>query len=122
MTLSEWIEALGASVLADNLGVSANYLRKICSGARPITDHMLAHAWRRLRGGLDLEGTIRQRRPGLCGDRVTAEIAVVVTLAHRYSLAEDARPPGADSPSTRALSATLLAVVRDTMGDHHGEG
>lgn len=103
------LERLGAKQSAEDLKVSQNYVYKIMSKARPITDHLLAHAWRVYGRTLDLEGSIRQRRPDLREDRVDAEIALIVMLAHRYAVEEG-------SMNETALSITLERVVRDMMG------
>lgn len=112
-TFKEHIDACGVSAFARLLGVSDNYLFKVRSGSRPLSDHLLAHGWRKLGAALDLEGSIRERsirhgNTNISDDLVEAEIALVVILAHRYAVEEGAACSG--------LSITLAGVVRDMMG------
>jgi hypothetical protein len=116
-TFIEHVETRGAVGMAPLLGVSANYLFKVKSGARPLTDELLAHAWRRLGKSLDVEGSIRQRSGcrTLEDEVVEAQVAHVVILAHRYAVE-------AGEPVACQLSTTLLDVVRDMAGVQNGQG
>jgi len=108
-TFTDKLRSIGAKQAAQDLNVTPNYIYKVLSKARPITDHLLAHAWRVYGRSLDLEGSIRQRNPKLREDRIDAEIALIVMLAHRYAVEEG-------SINQSALSITLERVVRDMMG------
>lgn len=108
-TFQEYLRDHTIKSLAADLGVTQSYLFKVKQGARPLTDHLLAHAWRKYGQRLDLEGSLRLRNTKLREDRVDAEIALVVMLAHTYKVNEG-------DESANAMSITLASVVRDMMG------